>query len=197
MTIYDPNLVKISDVGTNFYLNEMYVGKKTRAEVCIEQLKELNPYTEVNILTTEPTNEIIKTFGIVYVTELILPFKRIIEINNFCRSSAPPIGFIFALCLGLYGCTFVDFGQKFVIKDATGENVASYVVTLITQANPGIVRLHEEKKHNLNDGDWVKFREVEGMKEINTSPPMQIKVIDKLSFSIGDTSKFGPYSLYY
>ena len=190
VTLYDPTLVKINDVGTNFYINESQVGKVSRAQACSTQLKELNPYIEIDVLPAEPTNELLKTYSVIFVTELLLPIKRIKEIDAFCRASNPAIGFIFTMAMGLYGFTFVDFGQKFVVKDANGENVSSFVVALITQGNPGIVRIHEEKRHNFNDGDYVKFREVEGMPELNAMPGVQIKVIDKHSFSICDTSKF-------
>jgi ubiquitin-activating enzyme E1 len=189
--------VQISDLATNFYLNESQVGKISRAEATVGQLKELNPYTEINVMKTEPTDELIKQFSVVYVTELILPLKRIKAIDALCRSAVPAIGFIFTLALGLYGCTFVDFGQKFTIKDARGENLSSYNVVLVSQANPGIVMIHEDKKHNFAEGDYVKFREIEGMNELNNTEPIQIKVVDKFSFSIGDTTKFKPYTKYF
>lgn len=150
----------------------------------------------INVITGEISNELLANYNIVYVTELILPMARIHAMNEFCRTRTPVIGFIFSLCMGVYGCTFVDFGPKFIVKDATGENPNSYIVVLISQANPGIVRVHEDKKHSFNDGDYVKFREVEGMTELNSLPPVQIKVIDRHSFSICDTSKFTDYLRY-
>ena len=87
VTIYDPTIVKISDVGTNFYINESQVGKVSKAQACYAQLKELNPYIEVDVLPAEPTNELLKTYSVVFVTELLLPIKRIKEIDAFCRAS--------------------------------------------------------------------------------------------------------------
>lgn len=52
--------------------------------------------------------------------------------------------------------------------------------------------LHEGKRHMLNDGDTVCFREVQGMKELN-GKNFKISVKSPSSFSIGDTSKFGDY----
>jgi ubiquitin-activating enzyme E1 len=54
------------------------------------------------------------------------------------------------------------------------------------------VCLHDEKKHGLNDGDIVIFREVKGMEEINN---MEAKITIKspTSFTIGDTRNFKPY----
>lgn len=42
------------------------------------------------------------------------------------------IGFIVAGNLGLYGYTFVDFGDKFTVFDKNGEANRSTIVTSIT-----------------------------------------------------------------
>ncbi|MCP3683743.1 MAG: hypothetical protein GY861_13750, partial [bacterium] len=44
------------------------------------------------------------------------------------------------------------------------------------------------------DGDFVSFREVQGMTELNSLPPQEIKWISPMAFSIGDTSNFGDYT---
>jgi len=194
VSIYDPTITDIKDLGSNFYIPEEQCGKESRADACISQLKELNPYMDVNVVKGPITKELLSQYNVVYVTELILPMDQIVEISKICRAFTPAVGFIFTLALGLYGCTFVDLGPKHIVKDANGESTASYIVVHVSQGNPGIVRLHEDKKHVYNDGDYVKFREVEGMTELNSSPPMQIKVIDTHSFSIGDTSKFKDYT---
>ena len=51
VTIYDPSLVTIEDVGRNFYCRHEDVGKKSRAEASLSQLKELNPNVNVSIAT--------------------------------------------------------------------------------------------------------------------------------------------------
>ena len=48
--IYDPEKVKINDLGGNFYLTEADVGKKNRDEASLTQLSELNPYVHVSIM---------------------------------------------------------------------------------------------------------------------------------------------------
>jgi ubiquitin-activating enzyme E1 len=55
------------------------------------------------------------------------------------------------------------------------------------------VCLHEEKKHGLNDGDTVTFREVKGMSEIN-GKAFKIEIKSPHSFVIGDTTSFGHYT---
>jgi ubiquitin-activating enzyme E1 len=90
----------------------------------------------------------------------------LVELNKACR--AKNIGFILAGNLGLYGYTFVDFGEAHRVFDATGEQGKSIHIAGITQEENGLVCLHDEKKHGLNDGDIVIFREVKGMEEINS-----------------------------
>lgn len=70
-------------------------------------------------------------------------------------------------CLGLYGYTFVDFGPSFKVYDSNGEEPKSAIVSNITKGNPGLVTVHEDKRHPFNDGDYVRFKEVEGMTEVN------------------------------
>ena len=44
--------------------------------------------------------------------------------------------------------------------------------------------VHEDKRHKFEDGDYVQFREVEGMTELNSLPPTKIEVIDGYSFKL-------------
>lgn len=69
--------------------------------------------------------------------------------------------------LGLYGYTFVDYGESHKVFDATGEEPKSIHIAGISQEKEAVVYLHDEKRHGLNDGDVVSFREVKGMTEIN------------------------------
>jgi len=62
--------------------------------------------------------------------------------------------------LGLYGHTFVDFGDNYKCLDKTGEDLPSQIVVNITKEQNGIVTVHEDKRHHFSDGDYVTFREV-------------------------------------
>ena len=48
--IFDPTLVKINDLGSNFYLTEEDVNKKNRDEASLPKLSRLNPNVKVSIL---------------------------------------------------------------------------------------------------------------------------------------------------
>lgn len=54
-----------------------------------------------------------------------------------------------------------------MLKDATGEEVKQAIVAGITQEQQGLVSTHEDKRHGFMDGDYVTFREVEGMSQVN------------------------------
>lgn len=102
------------------------------------------------------------------------------------------MGFIYAGNLGLYGFGFVDFGDEHKINDPNGEPCKSCVVVGISKDPEGIVYCSEKKLHGFEDGDFVSFREVKGMTEVNEKI-FKITVKSKHSFSIGDTSNFHPY----
>ena len=46
------------------------------------------------------------------------------------------------------------------MTDADGEDTKSFIVVNVTQENPAIVTVHEDKRHKFYDGDHVIFREV-------------------------------------
>jgi len=52
----------------------------------------------------------------------------------------------------------------------------------------------DEVRHGLEDGDYVTFKEIQGMTELNDITPRKVKVFGPYSFSIGDTSSFGDYT---
>lgn len=57
------------------------------------------------------------------------------------------------------------------------------MISYITKDTNGIVTTHDLKRHDLEDGDFVKFSEVKGMTEVN-GKEFEIKVIgNHLNFS--------------
>lgn len=192
MTFHDTDIVAKRDLGSNFYCNESHVGKNTRGQASLDQLKELNEYVKVENYEGEITTDFLKDFDLVLFTNTN-DRKFLIEINEFCRSQEKPIGFIWAGSYGFYGWTFVDFGPSHIIFDHNGERCESAIVTSISNEVKGVVTVSDEKRHGYEDGDWVTFREIQGMTEVNDQK-FQIEVISPFSFSIGDTTKFGAYT---
>ena len=76
--------------------------------------------------------------------------------------------------MGAAGYTFLDYGDQHLISDADGEQTKSFIVTSITNEEKTTVTVHEDKRHSYQEGDHVKFVEVEGMKEINNREPVEI-----------------------
>ena len=77
--------------------------------------------------------------------------------------------------LGLLGYAFVDYGENHKIFDHNGENTKSFMVVSIRNEEKATVMVHEDKRHSYEEGDYVTFQEVEGLKpEINGSQPIKI-----------------------
>ena len=204
VSIYDPNIVKINDLGSNFYLSEEDVGKKRRDEACIKKLAELNPYITISQSNIEQKKDIkeyidkfceaIKRFNVVVITELQTMFF-IAQIDNFCRNNN--IKLIYSFCFGLVGYIFVDFGVFHIIDDENGKETGTYLIKSISKDKEGTVvidNIQGTNNLNIGDGDYVRFKDVEGMVELNDAKKdFMIRLEDFQTFKIGDTSQFSDY----
>ena len=84
VTLYDPTLVNIGDLSSNFYCKEAHVGKVSRAEASFEKLQELNPYVKVSVISTLSLEDH-SNFHVVAYTEILTNIDEIIKIDDFCR----------------------------------------------------------------------------------------------------------------
>lgn len=193
VALYDPTTVAINDLGSNFYLNADHVGKVSRAEAASKQLMELNQNVKVSVLD-KLTVEDHANYNVVCYTENLSGIKNIMEANDFCHKRR--IGFVLCETLGLFGYAFVDYGEKHPVNDADGENCKQFMVVSITNEEEATVTVHEDKRHSFQEGDHVKFVEVEGMDGVNKQTPAEItRVNGPFSFKIKmDTSKMGAYT---
>lgn len=192
VTLYDPTLVSWGDLSSNFYCKEEHVGKVSRANASLEKLQELNPYVKVSAIDSITLEDHAK-YNVVCYTEMLENIDKVIEVNEFCR--ARNIGFILTTSFGPSGFVFLDYGEQFIVTDADGEDTKAFIVVNATQANPCIITVHEDKRHKFQDGDYIQFREVEGMTELNGLPPTKISVIDGFSFKLDcDSTQFGAYT---
>ncbi|CAI2378865.1 unnamed protein product [Moneuplotes crassus] len=189
--IFDPTTVEKRDLGGNFYLEDSHVGNSTRAEASIEKLRELNPYVKVDAVTGE-INLLASNYDVVVVTELFQTTEELFKLNEDLR--AQDKGFILSQTFGVYGYTFVDYGDNFMIRDETGEDTKSFIVTSISNEAEAICTVHDDKRHTFHDDTYIQFSEVQGMTEINNTEPIAISVIDGYSFKLKlDTTNFGKY----
>ena len=114
-----------------------------------------------------------------------------IAINEACRKANSR--FISCDTFGLFGQIFCDFGDEFMVLDHNGEEPQSAMIASITQDETGLVSVHDESRHGLEDGDYVTFSEVIGMSELNACEPRPVIVMGPYTFTIGDTRGLGKY----
>ena len=200
LTIFDPNITKINDLASNYFLKEEdVINSKRRDEASLLYLKNLNPYVNWNIMEGNNIQQDImkkvkypeSKYDVVVITEF-LPKKMIESIDELCRDEN--IGFILSLEFGVFGFIFVDFGKKFTIYDETGEEIKEYFIKSITKEKNGKVIIDTSLSENilLTSNDFVSFKEIEGMTELNNCLPRKIKISGNI-IEIGDTSNFSDY----
>ena len=192
VTLYDPNPVMMSDLSSQFFLRKEDVGKPgvTRASATASRLAELNSYVPVKALDVPSLDkETLQSFKVVVMTHALLSEQ--LRVNDMTHGSGTH--FLSADVRGLFGTVFADLGTNFTCKDTNGEPPMDGIVVSVTQDKEGLVTTIDEKRHGLQDGDFVTFSEVQGMTELNGIEPRRVTVKGPYTFTIGDTSSFGQY----
>uniref|UniRef100_A0A6A7FQJ3 E1 ubiquitin-activating enzyme n=1 Tax=Hirondellea gigas TaxID=1518452 RepID=A0A6A7FQJ3_9CRUS len=188
VTLQDMKAVTWNDLGAQYYLTEASIGSN-RAQVSQEQLSQLNTYVRVNIETNPITEDTIKKFKVIVLTDS--DGEEQARLAGYCRTHG--VCLIIANTAGLYGQVFCDFGPEFEVVDSDGENPVSVMVAGVSKETDGVVTCLDECRHGLEDGSYVTFTEVQGMLELNGCTPLKIKVLGPFTFSIGDTTGFSDY----
>ena len=165
---------------------------------------ELNYTAIVMIFKGELSNDfsILNDYQIVVITEII-SVETAETLNQYCRSKK--IGFIYTAEFGLSSFLFSDYGEDFILEDLTGEENERYFIKSITNACPGIVEIDPIEKIDKNGektkqylkigtGDFVTFKDITGMTELNDTPPRPIRVLSPTKFTIEDTTKFQEFT---
>ena len=156
VTLHETVDCTLGDLSAQYYLSESDIGKN-RAEASLKQLAELNNYVEVNVHKDEITEEFIKQFNVVVLTETSSAEQdRIAAITHENN-----IALVIGQTRGLFGKIFCDFGVNFTIYDDNGEPPITNMVDSISHDADGAVRsLSENDRHGLQTGQYVKFSEV-------------------------------------
>ena len=138
---------------------------------------------------------------IVVITEII-NMEAAEFLNNYCREKK--IAFIYTAEFGLTSFIFTDFGDEFIVEDLNGKETQKYFIKSITNSCPGIVEIDPieittnnkkiKKFLKLGTGDFVTFKNIKGMIELNDTPPRPIRILSKTKFTIEDTSKFQKFA---
>ena len=203
VVIYDPNLVEINDLNSNFYLKENIIPKKIkRDKAVINKLKELNPYVICSCLENpEFKNKeeelsfllgLIENFSFIVITEFLT--KKIIDqISEKCRESK--IGFIYGCQLGIASFIFEDFGEKHLILNPFGKEITYYPINNIQKGKKTLITIEksEEGFPVLNDDSTIKLTRINGMTELNSNS-YKVNQISSYEFELEvDSTNFNDY----
>lgn len=196
LTIFDPAPLVRGDLEYNFFASETQVKSGlTRAQATVPRLAELNGYVDTSeALFAQPSELLaahaLDAFDLVIVTDWY-PLDLVQQLNAKCHELNK--GFILSLSAGLAGAIFVDFGSAHRVFDKNGEEPASVLISAIDE--DGTVTTQEDKRHDLEEGDLVRFSEVVGMEQVNNVVLRVVKVLTPYTFSVGDLRPLGakPY----
>ncbi|CCF58176.1 hypothetical protein KAFR_0E00220 [Kazachstania africana CBS 2517] len=187
LTLFDPEPVTLQDLSTQFFLNENDIGKK-RDLASQSKLEELNAYVPIKVLDHLNDESELGSFQVVVATETV-SLEDKIKINSYCHAN--DIKFVSTETRGLFGNVFVDFGDDFTIIDPTGEEPRTGMVSDIEA--DGTVTMLDDNRHGLEDGNYVKFSEVEGLEKLNDGTLYKVEVLGPFAFRIGSIEHFGTY----
>ena len=200
VSIFDPEIATIRDMNSNFYLDEKDINIKRRDQAVLEKLKLLNENVSVDFINKnkiEDIYEVITQYNIIIITEMLA--KNIsIKIDEICRENK--IYFIYGVACGLACFLFNDFGNEHIIQEESDLELNKFKIkNIIKNGKNGKVEVFlPDSDTRLYDGSFVKFRDIQGMKELNYENEKKfrkIKCIDGEinSYYIGDISNYTDY----
>jgi len=181
--LYDPTIVRQKDLGLNYYLQEKDINKNRIDYSCRDCLSKLNPNTNVQILEISQKDnfyQVLKQMNLdVIVQTELASQKELIRLNEYCRENQ--IKFIYGVNMGLSGFIFSDFGNEHPIYDIDGEETKKFLIKDITNENKSKVTIVEENDNPLclDEGDFILFKNIKGMNELNDDKPRKIINIEK------------------
>jgi len=188
--IVDENICEINDLGNNFCLSEKNIGEK-RDESCLKKLRELNSYVNVELFKGNLIEDI-QNFDAIVITE-IMDIDLLFKLDEKCYENN--ISFIYCLCLGLSCFIFSDFGKKHIITDLTGKDKKTYFIKNIDKSGIFTIDQANRDEFTLSSGNFVQFKEVQGIEELNDGKPRKIKYISKNTFTIENKYDFEKYKV--
>ena len=200
VTIFDQNEVTIKDLCSNFYLSEKDIGKR-RDESCVVKLQKLNKYVQVNYIKDNANinkiedlkDIILENYNVIVVSEIISK-ENILFLDSISRENN--ICLIYSAVFGLSSFVFTDFG-RFTIYDKYCSKKRKFFIKKIERSEEGLVEIEWNKNRYPQISEYVFFKDVEGMNEINYSKEnkkvFKIKPKSKSEFYIGNTLNYSEY----
>lgn len=182
VTLHDETIVDWPDLGSNFYLKESHVGKVTRAQGSLENLRALNPYVKVITHASNLDENLVKQQNCVVLCNHTK--EQLIYMNQLCRKHN--VGFIAVGVYGLCCSVFVDFGPSFMVVDLDGEEPKQAMVEALFLVNDSTlcIRCCDDKRVTFSPGELVSLSEVEGMPLLNTNGPFVIAKVTQYSLDV-------------
>ena len=199
ITLYDNDLVTKDDLITNEFTKKEDINKFTLSQATQRGLSGINNTSLISAFKGNLIDNInlLNDFNIIIITNII-EFSEAEIINNYCRKKRK--GFIYAGQIGFLSFLFEDYGDNFLVHNKNGKKCKKYFIKSITNSCPGIVEIdpvekiegykNSKKYLQLETGDYVVFKGVSGMVELNDSPPRPIRVLSKNKFTIEETTKY-------
>ncbi|OXA42952.1 Ubiquitin-like modifier-activating enzyme 1 [Folsomia candida] len=187
-------------IDENLYSRQLYVlGKEAMARMAASNnlisglgglgvevaknviLSEVKSVTLQDATTTTWDDLRKEKYSTVVVTETS-GVSNLLEIGNWCHDNG--VSFILAETKGLFSRIFCDFGPEFSVLDVNGENPVTTLIAGVTKEEQGVVTCLNGSPDAFEDGDFVKFSEVQGMTELNDHDPIQIEVTGPYTFKL-------------
>ncbi|KAH3902405.1 probable Ubiquitin-activating enzyme E1 1 [Saccharomycodes ludwigii] len=191
LSLYDPEKCTLQDLSSQFFLHQNDLGER-RDVATSSKLAELNSYVPVKIECNISDFENLAKYQVIVVTDL-LSLDEKVALDDFCHLHN--INFISTETKGLFGSVFIDFGKEFTVFDVNGEEPQVGMISDIEK--DGVVTTLDGSRHNLEDGDYVKFSEVEGLNHFNydqtSNTIYKIQVLGPFAFKLVDVKLDGTY----
>ena len=200
-TVQDSKAVSSLDLAGQFFLAPEEVGQN-RAKACVARLQQLNYYVKVDMITeafpgtAKGVEEMLLPQKYTLIVVADADRKTCLALADFARTHK--VKFVMTEAKGLCCRVFTDLTESFEVLDKDGEEPVEVMIQSITTANPGVIKTLGSQRHRLETNDEIFLTEVEGMtikggsKSINGTRH-KVTVIDPFTFSIGDTTIYGPY----
>ena len=190
VTIFDDSKITRDDLCSNFYIDEKDIGSR-KDEISIKKLSELNNHVKCDVLKVENLEECIKEYNILIVTE-IMEIDYIKKLDRICQANKS--GFIYCLVFGLSFYCFVDFGEH-VISNLGNNDIRKYFIKDIIRGKNTIITIDNEfDNFDLNEDEYVIFKQIKGMKQLMDGKKRKIKNCQDDKFEIDeDSSNYEDY----
>ena len=132
----------------------------------MQLLNEKVLFDYMNKNRIEDIFEIIVNYNIVIITELV-PKKISIKIDKICRENE--IYFIYGTICGLTWFLFNDFGEKYIIIEESDIELSKFkIMNIVKNGKNGKIEVFlPDNNINLLDGCFLKFSDIQGMKELD------------------------------